>query len=68
VHDTHDSDLLAGALLDLVGMLNSPAQDDILLQEARVSIDRALFPLLVRIGVSGSISVVELADQVGWPS
>jgi DNA-binding MarR family transcriptional regulator len=65
VHDTHDSDLLAGALLDLVGMLNSPAQDDILLQEARVSIDRALFPLLVRIGVSGSISVVELADQVG---
>ena len=46
-------------------MLNSPAQDDILLREAGVSIDRALFPLLVRIGASGSISVVELADQVG---
>jgi DNA-binding MarR family transcriptional regulator len=46
-------------------MLNSPRQDDILLHEAGVSIDRALFPLLVRIGASGSLSVVELAEQVG---
>src|SRR5580692_10938468 len=46
-------------------MLNSPRQDDILLREAGVSMDRALFPLLVRIGKAGSVSVVELADQVG---
>jgi DNA-binding MarR family transcriptional regulator len=56
---------LAGALLDLLGLLNSPQQDDILLREAGVSIDRALFPLLVRIGAVEAISVVELADQVG---
>lgn len=36
-----------------------------MLREAGVSIDRALFPLLVRIGASGSLSVAELADQVG---
>jgi DNA-binding MarR family transcriptional regulator len=65
VQDTHNCDALAAALLDLVGLLNSPRQDDILLREAGVSIDRALFPLLVRIGAAGSLSVVELADQVG---
>jgi len=65
VHDTHNHDALAAALLDLLSLLNSPRQDDILLREAGVSLDRALFPLLVRIGVAGSMSVVELADQVG---
>lgn len=65
MHDTHNNDALAGALLDLSGLLNSPRQDDVLLREAGVSIDRALFPLLVRIGAAGSVSVVELADQVG---
>ncbi len=65
MHSTYNTDGLARALLDLVGMLNSPRQDDILLQEAGVSIDRALFPLLVRIGAAGSLSVVELAEQAG---
>jgi DNA-binding MarR family transcriptional regulator len=65
VHDTHNYDALAAALLDLLSLLNSPRQDDILLREAGLSIDRALFPLLVRIGAAGSVSVVELADQVG---
>jgi DNA-binding MarR family transcriptional regulator len=65
VHDTHNHDALAAALLDLLSLLNSPRQDEILLREAGVSLDRALFPLLVRIGMAGSMSVVELADQVG---
>lgn len=65
MHDTHNSDALAAALIDLVGILNSPRQDDVLLKEAGVSLDRALFPLLVRIGTAGSIGVVELAEQVG---
>jgi DNA-binding MarR family transcriptional regulator len=65
VHNTHNSDLLAGALIDLVGLLNSPRQDDVLMQEAGIDIDRALFPLLVRIGAAGSLGVVELAEQVG---
>jgi DNA-binding MarR family transcriptional regulator len=65
VHNTHNDTALAAALLDLLGLLNSPQQDDILLREAGISIDRALFPLLVRIGAVKSLSVVELADQVG---
>lgn len=65
MHDTHNSDALAAVLIDLVGMLNSPRQDEVLLDEAGVSLDRALFPLLVRIGTAESIGVVELADHVG---
>ena len=65
MHDTHNQDALAAALLDVLSFLNSPRQDDVLLREAGVSLDRALFPLLVRIGTAGSLSVAELADQVG---
>jgi DNA-binding MarR family transcriptional regulator len=53
------------ALMDIVGMLNSLRFDDILLDEAGISLDRALFPLLVRIDSLGPISIAELADQVG---
>jgi DNA-binding MarR family transcriptional regulator len=62
---THSSDALALALLELVGMLNSPRQDEILLREAGVSLDRALFPVLVRIGMVKSLNISELAEQVG---
>ena len=58
-------DELAAALLNLMNRMNSPRQDEVLLREAGVTLDRALFPLLARIGRQGSISVVELADQVG---
>ena len=54
-----------GALLDLAGVLNRPQQDDVLLREAGVSLDRALFPLLVRIERRGPIGVVELAEAAG---
>lgn len=64
MQNTHIVDAVASAVLDLLGMLNSPQRDDILLAEAGVSIDRALFPLLVRLG-SGRASVAELADKVG---
>jgi DNA-binding MarR family transcriptional regulator len=60
-----NTDRLALALIDLVGMLNSPRQDEILLREAGVSLDRALFPLLVRIGAANSLQVAHLAEQVG---
>ncbi|HEY1630046.1 MAG TPA: MarR family transcriptional regulator [Rhizomicrobium sp.] len=50
---------------DLVGFLNSPRQDDVLMRAAGIAIDRALFPLLVRIGSAGSLGVVELAEQAG---
>jgi len=56
---------LHGALLDLIGLINRPQQDDRLLAEAGVSLDRALFPLLVRIERRGPIGVIELADHAG---
>jgi DNA-binding MarR family transcriptional regulator len=65
VHATHDVDAIAGALIDLIGILNSPRQDDVLLEAAGVSLPRALFPLLVRIGAAGAIGVTLLAEQVG---
>ncbi len=62
-----DSDLrqLHAALLDLAGMMNEPRRDDILIAEAGISLDRALFPLLVRIERKGPIGVVELANISG---
>lgn len=65
MRNAHNYDSLVLALMDLVGMLNSPRQDDILLKEAGVLLDRALFPLLVRIGASNSLNVAALAEQVG---
>ena len=52
-------------MIKLIGFLNSPRRDDALLKEAGVSLDRALFPLLTRIGLYHPISVVELASLVG---
>jgi len=65
MYNTRNLDALASALIDLVGCMNSPRQDDVLLREAGVSLDRALFPLLVRISASTSIGVAELAEQAG---
>jgi DNA-binding MarR family transcriptional regulator len=65
MHRTQSYDLLASALMDILGALNSPRQDDVLLAEAGVGLDRALFPLLVRIGAASVMNVAELAEQVG---
>ncbi len=53
------------ALIDVVGFINRPQNDAILLREAGVSLDRALFPPLVVIQRRGPIAVGELADLVG---
>lgn len=65
MHDTRNLDALAAALLDLVGCMNSPRQDDVLLREAGVSLDRALFSLLVHLSRTSSMGVAELAERVG---
>jgi DNA-binding MarR family transcriptional regulator len=52
-------------LVDLVGLMNRPQRDSALLQEAGVSLDRALFPLLIAIERKGPIGVVELAELAG---
>lgn len=65
MHDTHIIDAIVSALIDLTGCLNSPRQDDVLLRVAGVSLDRALFPLLVRLQAAEPMSVAALAEQVG---
>lgn len=53
------------ALLDLISVLNQPQRDEALIAEAGISLERALFPLLVFIERLGPIGIVELADRVG---
>jgi DNA-binding MarR family transcriptional regulator len=52
-------------LVDLVGLMNQPRRDSVLLQEAGVSLDRALFPLLIAVERKGPLGVVELGQFVG---
>jgi DNA-binding MarR family transcriptional regulator len=56
---------LHSALLDIVGAMNRPERDDVLIQAAGIRLDRALFPLLVAIERFGPVGVVELAGGVG---
>jgi DNA-binding MarR family transcriptional regulator len=52
-------------LIDLVGFMNRPQRDTALIQEAGVSLDRALFPILMGIRHHGPIGVVELSELAG---
>ncbi|MBB3609304.1 DNA-binding MarR family transcriptional regulator [Rhizobium sp. BK602] len=68
VQNTHISRQLRelhGALLEIVGVMNRPQRDEAMVREAGISLDRALFPLLVLVERLGPIGVVELADRVG---
>jgi DNA-binding MarR family transcriptional regulator len=68
VQNTHIRGLLRdlhGALLDIVSVMNRPQRDEAMVREAGISLDRALFPLLVGIERFGPIGVVEMADRVG---
>jgi DNA-binding MarR family transcriptional regulator len=56
---------LREALLDINGMLNRPQPDAALIALAGVDLDRALFPLLVRIERRGPLGIGELAELVG---
>jgi len=56
---------LHGALVDLAGIMNRPQNDERLIKEAGIALDRALFPPLVVIERRGPIGVVDLADRVG---
>jgi DNA-binding MarR family transcriptional regulator len=51
-------------LFEIVSFFNRPRQDKVLIKRAGVSLDTALFPLLMRIGLQGPIGIVELSDQV----
>ncbi|WP_034293485.1 MarR family winged helix-turn-helix transcriptional regulator [Herbaspirillum sp. RV1423] len=65
MHDTCNVDAIAAALIELTGLLNSPRQDEVLLGAAGVSLDRALFPLLVRLSAAPAMSVAQLAEKAG---
>ena len=68
VQDTHISEQireLHAALLSIGDAMNRPDNDRRLLGEASISLDRALFPLLVRIERLGPIGVVDLAARIG---
>lgn len=56
---------LHGAALDIVAVMNRPRRDEVLINEAGIPLDRALFPLLVGVERFGPIGVVDLADRVG---
>jgi DNA-binding MarR family transcriptional regulator len=67
VQNTHIGDQLRqlhGAVLDIVSVINRPQRDEVLIKEAGIPLDRALFPLLVLIERFGPIGVVDLADRV----
>jgi DNA-binding MarR family transcriptional regulator len=53
------------ALIDIISVINRPQRDELMVREAGISLDRALFPLLVVIERRGPIGVVDLADRVG---
>jgi DNA-binding MarR family transcriptional regulator len=59
------SDEIHAVLLRLNSFMNRPDLDQLFLTRAGVKLDRALFPLLTRIGLAHPISVVELANLVG---
>lgn len=52
-------------LIDLMAFMNRPQPDRSLIEEAGIRLDRALFPLLVRIERRGPIGIVELAEASG---
>ncbi|RTX94144.1 MarR family transcriptional regulator [Pseudomonas sp. C 49-2] len=56
---------LHGSLVEIVGVMNRPQRDEAMVRDAGISLDRALFPLLVLVERLGPIGVVELADRVG---
>lgn len=57
--------VIHSALADIVGIMNSPQRDAAMIREAGISLDRALFPLLLIVARKGPISVTDLADHVG---
>ena len=68
VQDAHMSTQLKalhGALIRIASVMNRPRNDERLIEEAGVPLDRALFPLLVGIERPGPIGVVDLAERVG---
>src|SRR5258707_6987 len=55
---------LHGALIDIVSMMNRPQRDEMMVRKAGISLDRALFPLLVMIERLGPIPLGERGQRL----
>jgi DNA-binding MarR family transcriptional regulator len=53
------------SLFEIVTFFNRPQQDKLLLKQAGVKLDTALFPILMRVGAREKIGIVRLADELG---
>ncbi|GBQ25223.1 MarR family winged helix-turn-helix transcriptional regulator [Gluconacetobacter sacchari] len=53
------------SLIEIVGVMNRPERDEAMLKAAGLTLERALFPLLVLVERLGPIGVVDLAGRVG---
>lgn len=58
-------DDLYKSLFDVVNFFIQPGQDRKLLKRAGVTLDAALFPLLMTIARFGSLNITDLAERVG---
>lgn len=68
VQDTHIKSLLPAlhwSLIEIASVMNQPERDDELLELAGLTLERALFPLLVFVERKGPIGVVDLAARAG---
>ena len=68
VHNAHIKALLPSlhlSLIDIASVMNRPERDDELLELAGLTLERALFPLLVFVERKGPIGVVDLAASAG---
>ncbi len=65
IHASERLRRLHEAVLDIVAVMNRPQRDALMVRAAGISLDRALFPLLVLVGKFGPIGIVELADRNG---
>lgn len=68
VHNAHirrNLPSLHRALMEIVSVINRPEQDAAMLDAAGLSLERALFPLIVMVERLGPIGVVDLASRVG---
>jgi len=64
-HMSHQIRELHDALIDIISVMNRPQRDEVMVRDAGIALDRALFPLLVVIERRGPIGVVELAEGIG---
>lgn len=64
-HISQNLPALHRSLIEIVSVMNQPERDAVMLKAAGLSLERALFPLLVLVERLGPIGVVDLAGRVG---